>query len=104
MVTYISYWELNPDLDPSEIADVAQKIISRGLYPAEGVKELAWYVSTDYWGVSISEAESEEAIMNEVNMWRIAKPGMIRVFKSAIAMKSADAIPLMVKLAKKVKG
>jgi hypothetical protein len=99
------YWELNPDLDPSEIANVAQKLISKGLYPSEGVKTVAWYVSAgDYWGINIDEVENEAAYVANVNQYRMLKPGMFKVFKSTIAMKAEDVIPLVAKLSKQIKG
>ena len=104
MVTIIAYWELNPDFDPSELAEVATQLIQKGLYPAEGIKQIAWYVSPDYWGVSISEAENEEANVREVNMWRIVKPGIFKVFKHTTAMQAIDILPILGKLAEKVKG
>ena len=103
MVTVIAYWELNPDFDPSELADVATILIKKGLYPAEGMKEIAWYVSPDYWGLSISEVEDEAAMIKEVNMWRIAKPGIFKVFKHSIALKTVDILPIIGKLAEKIK-
>lgn len=75
---FISYWELNPDLDPSEIAKVAQELITRKVYPAEGINDIVFHVSTsDYWGISLTEAENEEAMVRSTNMWRVAKPGLI---------------------------
>jgi len=29
-----------PDFDPSEMADIAQELISKKIYPAEGLKSL----------------------------------------------------------------
>lgn len=100
---FVTYWELNPNFDPSELSELAQTFISKKLFPAEGVEQLGWYVTTEYWGVSITKAESEEAVMNEANQWRIAKPGIFKKFKTAPAMETAKVLPLMAKLAKKIK-
>lgn len=97
------FWELSESFDPTELSDLAQTMISKGLYPAEGVKDIAWYVTTDYWGISISEVEDEKAIMNEINMWRIAKPGIFKSVRTAIGMKVQDVLPLLMKLKKKIK-
>ena len=39
---FISYWELNPDFDPSEMAEIAQMLMSKKLYPPEGVNDIAF--------------------------------------------------------------
>jgi hypothetical protein len=102
---FISYWELNPDFDPAELAEIAQELISKKVYPAEGVKEHAFYISTsDYWGIAIDEADSEEALARNVNMWRISKPGFIKSMKSTPAMEVIKMLPVLVKLKKQIKG
>jgi len=96
---FISYWELNPDFDPTEMAEIAETFISKGLYPAEGVTTIGWYMSvSDYWGVSITESESVEAMSRATNMWRVAKPGIFKSFKSSAAMETESLIPTMIKL------
>ena len=102
---FISYWELNPDFDPADLAEIAQELISKKIYPPEGVKEIAFYISTsDYWGISIDEADSEEALARNTNMWRIAKPGIMKFIKSTPAMEVVKMLPLVVKLKKQIKG
>ncbi len=102
---FISYWELNPDFDPADLAEIAQELISKKVYPAEGVKEIAFYISTsDYWGISIDEADSEEALAKNTNMWRIAKPGFMKLVKTTPAMEVVKMLPLVVKLKKQIKG
>jgi len=60
---FITYWEINPDFDPAELAEIAQELISKKIYPAEGVTSHAFYISTsDYWGIGIDEADSEAAL------------------------------------------
>lgn len=102
---FMTYWELNEDFDPSELADMAQKILSKKLYPVEGTKEIAWYISaSDYWGVTITEAENDEQLVKMANMWRIAKPGIFKVMKTTPAMEVAKTLPITMKLAKQIKG
>jgi hypothetical protein len=102
---FITYWELNPDFDPADLAEIAQELISKKVYPAEGVKEHAFYISTsDYWGIGIDEAESEEALARNVNMWRIAKPGILKFIKSTPATEVVKILPVLVKLKKQIKG
>ena len=100
---FISYWELNPDFDPSEMAEIAQKLISKQLYPAEGVKSIGWYVSTnDYWGISIDEADSEEQLAINSQMWRIAKPGFLKFMRTTPAMEATKILPVLMKLKKQL--
>ena len=100
---FINYWELNPDFDPSELAEIAQKLMSKKLYPVEGVKQIGFYISTsDYWGISIEEAENEEHLAKNSNIWRLAKPGYIKVMKTAPAMEVTKIIPLLMKLKKQL--
>jgi len=102
---FITYWEINPDFDPAELAAIAQELMSKKVYPAEGIKELAFYMSTsDYWGIGIDEADSEEALVRNVNMWRIAKPGYIKFIKTTPALEVIKLLPIMVKLKKQIKG
>jgi hypothetical protein len=102
---FISYWEINPDFDPAELAEIAQELINKKIYPSEGVKPHAFYISTsDYWGIAIDEADSEEALARNANMWRIAKPGFIKSMKSTPAMDVVKILPVLVKLGKQIKG
>ncbi len=101
---FITYFELNPEFDPSELAELGLDLLKKKLYPAEGVETLAWYLTPGMWGISISEAESVEALMNNVNAWRIAKPGIFKFFKVEPAMETQELIPLVVQLGKKIKG
>jgi hypothetical protein len=101
---FISYFELNPELDPSELAEIGIDLMKRKLYPAEGVETLAWYMTPGLWGISVSEADSVEAIMKGVYAWRIAKPGFFKFYKIEPAMDTKELIPIGIELAKKVKG
>ncbi len=100
---FISYWELNPDFDPSELAEIAQKLMSKKLYPAEGIKQLGFYISTsDFWGISIEEAENEEQLAKGSNVWRLAKPGYIKFMKTSPGMDVIKMVPLLMKLKKQL--
>ena len=100
---FISYWELNPDFDPSELAEIAQKLMSKKLFPAEGVKQIGFYMSTsDMWGITIEEAENEEQMTRSSMIWRLAKPGYIKVMKTTPAMDATKMIPLVMKLKKQL--
>ena len=102
---WITYWELNPNFEPSELAEIGQKIISKKLYPVEGVKQLGWYISTtDYWGVTVSEADTEEQMIKGTQVWRMAKPGIFTEMKTSQAMEVTKVIPILLKLKKQLEG
>jgi hypothetical protein len=104
MVLVLSYFELNPDCDPAELGEVGMTLMQKGLYPAEGVKSLGWWLTADYWGVSLIEADNEEAVMRQVNIWRVAKPGVFKAYRSSLAMETKDAIPVALDLKGKLLG
>jgi hypothetical protein len=100
---FITYWELNPDFDPSELAEIAQKLISKKLFPAEGINQIGFYISTsDFWGITIEEADNEEQLARDSNMWRLAKPGYIKLMKTSPAMDATKMIPLIMKMKKQL--
>ena len=100
---FISYWELNPDFEPSELAEIGQTVMSKKLYPVEGVKQIGWYISTtDYWGVTISEADTEEQMIKGTQVWRMVKPGMFKTMKTSQAMETVKVIPILLKLKKQL--
>lgn len=101
---FISYFELNTDFDPSELADIAQKLIDKKVYPTEGVEQIGWYLSTtDYWGITIFNTDSEEAMLRNTNTWRIVKPGIFKSMKVTPAMDAIDLISSLIKLKENIK-
>ncbi|MHA1914481.1 MAG: DUF3303 family protein [Promethearchaeota archaeon] len=100
---FLTYWELNPDFDPADLAELTQKILSKKLYPTEGVNQIGWYVTTgDYWGVTITEAQNEEQLVKDTNVWRLAKPGLFKAIKTSPAMEIAKVLPILMKLKKQL--
>lgn len=96
---FISHWELNTDFDPSELASIAQQLVEKKLYPVDGVEQLGWYLSaSDYWGISIYKADSEDALLRNTNMWRMVKPGIFKSIKVSPAMETVDLIPALMEL------
>ena len=89
--------------DPSVLAEIGQTLMEKKLYSAEGVETLAWYLTPGHWGISITEAESVEAMMKNVNAWRIAKPGIFKSYKIQPAQETKELIPVILKLGRKIK-
>ena len=100
---FLTYFELNDNMDPTVIADIAQKFVSKKIFPVEGVEIKEWLVTTENWGIVISEDQNEEAMFKDMNMWRIAMPGVFKTVKSSVAMEATKLIPLLMKLSKDIK-
>ena len=100
---FLTYYELNENLDPTLIGELVQKFMSKKLFPTEGVKIITWLLTPENWGIVISEDDSEEAMFKDVNMWRIALPGVFKTIKAAVAMEAAKVVPLLLKLSKDIK-
>lgn len=100
---FVTYYELNDNLDPTLIGELVQKFMSKKLFPTEGVKIITWLLTPENWGIVISEDDSEEAMFKDVNMWRIAMPGIFKTIKAAVAMEAAKVVPLLLKLSKEIK-
>ena len=100
---FLTYYELNDNVDPTLIGELVQKFMSKKLFPTEGVKIINFLLTPENWGIVISEDDSEEAMFRDVNMWRIAMPGIFKTIKAAVAMEAAKVIPLLLKLSKDIK-
>lgn len=92
---FVAYWELNPDLDPKKIAEVAAKYLQEGKFPVPGVKTVGWYLTAELWGVTVFEVESAETIFKDQILWRKGIPGIFKVFKVSPAMPTENIIPLV---------
>lgn len=92
----MAYWELNPDKDIKEIAKLGAELARTGKHPVKGSKMIAWYVtpSAPVWGISIFEAESEEAVFNGLLLWTKAMPGIFSCFKVSPALPTEKVVPL----------
>jgi len=103
MVLMLVYWELNPDFNPNDLGQIATELLQKQLWPTEGVKMLGWWITPDYWGVTVVEVDTEENAMKDANIWRLAKPGIFKVYKSSIAMQAPNVPPLLYQLNEKLK-
>lgn len=95
---FVNYWEMNPNIDIKKISEVSAELTKKGVFPVEGTKVLGWYVTPENWGITIVEAESEEAAFKSVNVWRHALPGVFTKFNMAVALTAKDAIAIGLKL------
>jgi len=97
---FVTYWELNENINPKDVAELGAELTEKKLYPIKGVKQLGWYItgSVPYWGITIEEAATVEQVMKGILVWTNAKPGLFKVLKTSPAMTSEDAIRLVMEM------
>jgi len=83
---FLSYWELNENLSPKDMAKIAAELLEKKLWPIKGVKKIGWYTSTDVpiWGVDIYDAENVEQVLKITAVWTNAKPGFFKVVRVSL--------------------
>jgi len=94
---FLSYWELNENITPKELAELAAELMEKNLWPVEGTEILGFYVTTDVpiWGITIEKAEDVETLLKGAAVWTNTKPGVFKVLKVSPAMTAEDAIPVI---------
>jgi len=94
---FLSYWELNENITPKDIVELAAKLMEKGIWPAEGTEILGFYVTTEVpiWGITIEEAESVESILKGAAVWTNEKPGFFKVLRVSPAMPAEEAIRIV---------
>jgi len=97
---FVSYWELNENLGPKDVAELAAGLMEKKLWPVKGVKILGWYITSDvpHWGITLEEAATVEQVVKGVLVWTNAKPGLFKVVKTSPAMTSEDAVRLVMEM------
>ena len=96
----VTFWTLNPNLPPSKIAEVAAKLMQKGLYPAKNSKTLAWYVCPGGRGVTINEIEGtapDEVAFENWVMWPKEFPGIFASFETMPALTVEKAVEITLK-------
>jgi hypothetical protein len=100
MMIFVSFWTLNPGLPPGKIAEVAAKLMQKGLFPVKNSKVLAWYVCPGGRGVTIFEAEGahpdEVAIENWI-IWPKENPGIFASLDTYPAVTADKAVEIALK-------
>ena len=95
----MTYWEINPEKDPRDVANAAAKLIQEGRWPTPGTKVLAHYVSASIpmWGFTVVECENEDQMYNNLLAWIKELPGIFSKYKVAPLQTAEDAIKLALK-------
>jgi hypothetical protein len=93
---FITFWQLGEDTDVKKIAAAAAKLTKSGVFPTKGSKIINWLVTPGGKGVTISEADSEEAIFRSYVVWEKEVPGMFASYEvhPAVAIDKAVAITM----------
>jgi len=97
---FLSYWELNENITPKDIAKLTAELMEKNLWPAKGTEILGFYTTTEVpiWGITIEEAESVESILKGAAAWTNARPGFFKVLRVSPAMTAEDAIRVIMEM------
>jgi hypothetical protein len=89
---FLTYWELNEGMSVEERQQVAQKLMSAGLFPPKEVNILRWDATPDGWGILLAEANSAADIDRALTMWRAAGTGFFKSTRTASAQPVQEAL------------
>jgi len=87
-------------MSSGEQIQIAQKLMSSGLFPSKGVTILRWDGTPDNWGILLCEAETAADINQALAMWRAAGAGFFKTTRTAPAMPIQESMPLTAELLK----
>lgn len=93
----VTFWTLNPGIGPSKIAEVAAKLMEKGLWPPKGAKVLGWYICPGGRGVTIMESEdvTGEAFFRIFVMWTKELPGIFASYETLPAVTAEKAVGIV---------
>jgi len=96
---WVTFWTLNPGVAPAKVAEVAGKLMQKGLYPPKDTKILGWYICPGGKGVTISESEaaSGEVAFENYVMWTKELPEMFASYETFPAVSAEKAISIVLK-------
>jgi len=97
----VTFWTLNPNLPPNKIAEVAAKLMEKGVWPVKGQKVLGFYVCPGARGVTISEgtgsATDDEVAFESFVVWSKELPGIFASYETMPAVTAEKAIEITLK-------
>ena len=78
---FVSHWELNENITPEDIVQLAAELMEKNVWPIEGTEVLCFYVTTEVpiWGITIFKAENVEQVLKDVAVWSNTKPGFFKI-------------------------
>jgi len=97
MMVSLTFWTLNTDVAPSKIAEVAARLMQKGLWPVKGTKILGWYVCAGGRGVTITEGGDADTDMESFVLWTKELPGIFTSYETVSAVTAEKAIEITLK-------
>jgi hypothetical protein len=97
MMVNITFWTLNLDLPPSKLAEVAAKLMQKGLWPVKGTKLIGFYICPGGRGVTITEGGDADTDMESFLVWDKELPGIFVSYETASALPAEKAIEMVLK-------
>jgi hypothetical protein len=98
MIT-VTFWTLNPTLPPSKVAEVAAKLMQKGLWPPKDTKILGWYICPGGRGITITETEKtvahDEALFENWVTWDKELPGIFASYETLPAITAEKAVSIV---------
>ena len=103
MAISITFWKLNPNIGPENIAKVAAKIMEKGLFPPEGMEILGWYICPGGKGVTITESKTIDPAVAFKNwlVWVQEMTGFFESYEVLPAVSAQEAIQMVLAKSKK---
>jgi len=97
---FVDYWELNENISPKDVVQIAAELMEKNVWPIEGTEVLGFYVTTEVpiWGITILKAENVEQVLKDVAVWLNAKPGFFKVRRVTPVMAAEEAIPVIMEM------
>jgi hypothetical protein len=100
---FLCYWELNENMSSMQHIKAAKMLTEAGLFPPPGVEMIRFDKTPSNWGVTVFKADSVEAAVSLISIWRVAVPGFFKKVKMSPAMPVKESAGLGVKLYKSIK-
>ena len=89
---FVTYWELNEDMSVEQRQQVAERLVTKGLFPPPNVNLIRWDATPDGWGILIAEAETAQDYFTALNLWRASGAGLFKHTKTAPALSVQEAM------------
>lgn len=99
---FLTYWELNEDMNITQRLQIAEKLQARKLFPPNGTEIVRWDITPDGWGILLLDAPDPGAVAHALDIRRIAGTGFFKVTRTSPAIPVTDSIAVAAELIKKL--
>jgi hypothetical protein len=100
MMISITFWTLDPNVAPGKVAELAAKLMQKGVWPAKGTKILGFYVCPGGRGVTISESDgatADETAFENYVVWTKEMPEIFASYETMPAVTAEKGISITLK-------